>query len=116
MNLEDQFQDTLSRLENGEPLETCAADLPAHEAELLRMVVTLPSIAYPAQTGESIASQRAQLLKAAAERRGAPLLSIRAPIFPHGRRIMLAFRPGGLKFAAFAAALGAILIVIIAGL
>ena len=72
MNSEEQLQDRLSRLENGEALETCAADLPPAEVELLKVVTALQSMAHPAQSAESIAAQRAALLAAAAERRGGP--------------------------------------------
>src|SRR5512136_217990 len=112
MNLEEQLQDRLSRLEDGESFETCTADLPADEAELLKVASTLQSLTYPAQTAESITAQRAALLKTAAERNGAPLLRVRTPLFPRGRWNMLTTWPKSTK----AAALGAALVVILVGL
>jgi len=112
MNPEEQLQDRLSRLENGASLESCAADLPADEVELLKVVTALQSMVYPAQTAESIAAQRAVLLGAAAERRGAPLLRVRTPLFPRGRWNMLKTWPKSARVAALAAAI----VVIIASL
>ncbi len=116
MNVEDQLQDRLARLADGESRETCAADLPADEAELLKVVTTLQSMTYPAQTADSIAAQRARLLKAATARRGAPLLFARTPISFRRGWSMLTTRPRFTKFVALSAALGAVLVVIIAGL
>jgi hypothetical protein len=112
MNPEEQLQDRLSRLEDGEAFETCTADLPADEAELLKVATALQSMLYPAQTVESIAAQRAVLLKTAAERRGAPLLRVRAPLFPRARWSMLTAWPKSTRVAA----LGAAIILIIASL
>ena len=112
MNPEEQLQDRLSRLENGESLESCTADLPVAEVELLEVVTALQSMVYPAQMAESIAAQRAMLLKAAAEQRGAPLLRVRTPLLPRGRWNMLTTWP---KLARVAV-LGAAIIVIIVGL
>ncbi len=112
MNPEDQLQDRMSRLENGESFESCTANLPAAEIELLQVVSALKSMVYPAQTAESIATQRAKLLKAATEQRGAPLLRVRTPLLPHGRWSPLTTWPK----VTWAAALGAALILIIASL
>ncbi len=112
MNPEEQLQDRLSRLEKGESLESCAADLPADEVELLKVVTALQSMVYPAQTAESIAAQRAVLLETAAERRGAPLLRVRTPLYSRGRWKMLTTWPKSARVAA----LGAAIVVIIAGL
>ncbi len=70
INPEDQLQEHLIRIENGEPIEAHLADLPADEAQLLRVAAALRSAAYPKQSAGSIASQRSQLLQAA-ERRSA---------------------------------------------
>ena len=112
MNPEEQLQDRLSRLEQGESLESCAADLPADEVELLKVVTALQSMVYPAQTAESIAAQRAILLGTAAERRGAPLLRVRTPLYSRGRWKMLATWPKSARVAV----LGAAIVMIIAGL
>jgi hypothetical protein len=112
MNSEEQLQDRLSRLENGEAFETCTADLPEAEVELLKVATTLKSMVYPAQTAESIAAQRVALLKTATERRGIPLLRVRTPLFSQGRWNMLTAWSKSTKVAA----LGAAIVVIIAGL
>jgi hypothetical protein len=112
MNPEEQFQDRLSRLEMGEPLESCAADLPANEVELLKVVTALQAIVYPTQAAESIAAQRAVLLETAERRRGDPLLPVRTPLFPPGRWNMLKTSPKSARVAALAAAI----VVLIAGL
>jgi riboflavin synthase alpha subunit len=110
MNPEEQLQARLSRLENGESFETCAADLPAAEVELLKVVTALQSMAHPAQSAESIAAQRAALLTAAAEQRGTPLVWARAPLFPPGRWSLLMTWIKRPRVAALAAAIAVIVI------
>ncbi len=110
MSLEDQLQDRLARLENGEALGTCTAQLPADEAELLTMAVSLRAITYPAQGAESIAAQRASLLAAAAARRDAAVLPAKLLHFLYREGTMLATWPKSVKFAALGAAIVAILI------
>jgi hypothetical protein len=112
MNSEEQFQDRLSRLENGEAFEACAADLPATEVELLKVVTALQALTPPAQSAESIAAQRAALLAAATERHGAPLLRVRTPILIRGRWNMLTNMPRSTRMAV----LGAAIIVVVASL
>lgn len=53
MNPEDQLQEHLIRLENGEPIEAHLADLPVDEAQLLRVAAALRSVAYPQQSAAS---------------------------------------------------------------
>jgi hypothetical protein len=112
MNPEEQLQDRLSRLENGESLKNCAADLPAAEVELLEVVTALQAMTYPAQTAESIAAQRALLLKTAADRRGAPLLPVRVPLFSGRSWNMFA----GWSTSNRIAALSALIVVVVMGL
>ncbi len=66
--LHDLFQERLARLERGEPLEACLAGLPEEEASLLKMAAQLSTVDYPEQASDSIAVQRAKLLRAAKER------------------------------------------------
>ena len=108
MNPEDQLQERLSRLEKDEPLEACTADLSADEAELLEVATALRSIPYPAQTADSIARQRTQLLKAAAERHRAAA-SVRPSLLSLRRWTMLAALPKSVKFAALCAVVVAII-------
>ena len=112
MNAEDELQDRLARLAAGEALESCVTDLPADEAELLKVAATLQAMTYPVQAADSITAQRDRLLQAAAARRGAALLPIRTPLSFPRRWTMLTMLPKPAKFAL----LGAVLVAIIAGL
>jgi len=66
-NLEELLQERLERLEAGEALEACLADLPEDEADLLRMAAMLRKVQYPERAPEVVADQRANVLKLAAE-------------------------------------------------
>ncbi len=62
---QDLLQERLERLERGEPLETCLVDLPDPEADLLKVAASFRSIPYPSRMAESVAVQRANLVRAA---------------------------------------------------
>ncbi len=71
MTLEDRLQDTLARLEAGESLEACLAGLPEEEAGLVSSAAAIRSVAVPRRATDRVAAQRAELLRAASERRAA---------------------------------------------
>jgi hypothetical protein len=67
--LEESLQERIERLEAGEPVVACLADLPEDEADLLRLVTGLGEMQYPPRERDIVAAQRAQLLKLAARER-----------------------------------------------
>jgi len=69
MNQEDLLQERLARLENGESLEACLAGLPEEASGLLKIAAMFHSVRFPSRTAEGVAAQRANLLRAASERR-----------------------------------------------
>ena len=58
----DLLQDRLEQLEAGTPLETCLADLPPEEAELLQLVATLHRVPHPNRAPTIAAAQRARFV------------------------------------------------------
>ncbi len=62
---DELLQKRIERLEAGEPLEACLDELPAEEAELLRLVSTIRDARYPALSGDAVAAQRVELLRQA---------------------------------------------------
>ena len=61
------LQEQLEQLEAGKPLEACLADLPEEEADLLRIGAMLREVQYPERDNNIVATQRAGLLKLAAQ-------------------------------------------------
>ena len=61
----DILQERLARLEAGEPLESVLAGLPADEAGLVKMAVSLRTVPQPARSPEVVAAQRQKLLRVA---------------------------------------------------
>ena len=61
---EDLLQELIEQLENGEPVDDVAADLPAEEAEVIRLIAALKQAPAPAVDEALIAAQEAQLLTA----------------------------------------------------
>ncbi len=74
--LEERLQERLERLEAGEPLADCLADLPENEAVLLTLAVALPENT-PALSEETAVSQRAALQRLAQQNK--PRLADRQP-------------------------------------
>ena len=61
---EDLLQELIEQLENGEPVDDVAADLPAEEAEVIRLIAALKQAPAPAVDEALIAAQEVQLLTA----------------------------------------------------
>lgn len=66
MNAEEVFQQKLTQLEMGYPLEKSLADAPEQEARLLQLAAALQATPFPAEDETIAAAQRAQLIQAAA--------------------------------------------------
>ena len=66
MDEHNLLQEQLQRLEDGEPLETCLADLPPTEAEVLQLAAALRALPHPSRNAAIVQSQRAALMKLAA--------------------------------------------------
>ena len=69
MTPEDRLQERLARLESGESLEACLAGLPEEEIGLVSAAAAIRSVAVPRRAADRVAAQRAELLRAASERR-----------------------------------------------
>jgi hypothetical protein len=68
VNPKDLIQIRLEQLEMGKSLEECVTGLSANEAELLRLAAGLRELPYPEQDGRSVAAQRADVLRLAANK------------------------------------------------
>jgi hypothetical protein len=66
--IEDLFQERLEQLQNGEPLEDCGAGLPEQEAQLLALAAKLRELDYPQPNQETVATQRAEVMRQARAR------------------------------------------------
>jgi len=66
-NFENTLEERLARLESGESLEACLADLPEDEARLLKKARALRTIASTASASSRLADQRRELLQLARE-------------------------------------------------
>jgi hypothetical protein len=58
MSMEDLLQKRIEQLEAGTPLESCLAELPHEEAELLELVATLREMPHPLRDAQTTANQR----------------------------------------------------------
>src|SRR5262245_25290930 len=69
MNMKDELlQERLTRLENGEPLAACIADLSEAEANLVRLAAVLRATPMPTRLASRVAAQRQALLTSAKEK------------------------------------------------
>jgi hypothetical protein len=73
MNEEERLQEQLEKLEAGERLEAAQAEPGEETAELLRFAAALRELPRPRMEPETVASQRAGLLRLAVERNRRPL-------------------------------------------
>lgn len=65
---DELLQERLTRLENGEPLETCLAGLPEAEANLVRLAAILRATPAVTRQASRVAAQRQALLTSAKEK------------------------------------------------
>lgn len=74
-DFETILQERLEKLEAGEPLHDCLADLPQDEADALQLAANLRQLSLPVATAETAVVQRAALLRLAQDGRLAPATS-----------------------------------------
>jgi hypothetical protein len=73
MNEEERLQEQLERLEAGEPLEAAQVALGQETAGLLRFAATLGDLSRAEMEPETVANQRAGVMRLAAEQHRRPL-------------------------------------------
>jgi hypothetical protein len=68
-DFEENLQERMERLEAGESLEACLSGLPDDAADLLQLATTLREVQVPERDSDTVAVQRAALLRLAAKER-----------------------------------------------
>ncbi|MCI0549414.1 MAG: DUF5666 domain-containing protein [Anaerolineae bacterium] len=99
-SLDNLLEERLARLEGGEPLEVCLADLPEDEALLLKKAAMLRTMASTTSVSNKFAEQRRELLQLASQKNRTPSVASTAVSKTRTRWVFPVALAGG-AFAVF---------------